>query len=139
MDAIRAASETAMSALLAQSMRMRIVAENIANAESTGKTPGAEPYRRKTISFASVVGQADGVERLAVAKVGRDNAPFRLEEIPGHPAADSAGLVKLPNINMIYEMADMRQASRSYEANLQVVKQGGEMMSSLVDLLRSTG
>lgn len=136
MDPVNAASSMAASALFAQSMRMRIVAENMANAQSTGAKPGADPYQRKTVSFAEVL---DGVTEqpvVQVADVGRDTAPFPVEKMPWHPAADAEGNVKMPNVNMIVEMADMRQAARSYEANVQVIKQSHDMANTLIDLLR---
>lgn len=139
MDPIGSASDVAFSGLLAQSMRMKVIAENIANADSTGKTAGAEPYQRKTITFSNVY---DSVKEAIEVKsdVATDtSSSLRIEHMPGHPAADSKGDVKFPNVNMIVEMADMKQALRSYEANLQVVKQSREMASSLIDLLRSSG
>jgi flagellar basal-body rod protein FlgC len=137
MDPIKAASLSAYSGLAAQSLRMRVIAENISNVESTGKTQGADPYRRKTISFAAELDSVSGAALLSVSDIGRDPQAFPVEHRPGHPAADSKGNVKMPNVNMIVEMTDMRQATRSYEANLQVVKQAREMSSNLVDLLRS--
>ncbi len=139
MDPIGAASDTAFSGLLGQSMRMKVIAENIANADSTGKSAGAEPYRRKTIAFSNVYNSVKQTVEIK-SDVGTDTSTsLRVEHIPGHPAADGNGDVKFPNVNMMVEMADMKQALRSYEANLQVVRQGREMASSLVDLLRSNG
>lgn len=139
MDPISAAGETAFSGLLAQSTRMKVIAENIANADSTGKTPGAEPYRRKTVAFSNIYNSLkDAVEIKSDVSLD-SHSPLRIEHVPGHPAANTAGDVKFPNVNMIIEMADMKQALRSYEANLQVVRQGREMASGLVDLLRSNG
>jgi len=138
MDPLKAASASAYSGLAAQSMRMRITAENISNAESTGSTAGADPYRRKTVSFAQELDNLSGANVVRVSEVGVDPSPFVVEYQPGHPAADDKGNVKMPNVNMIVEMTDMRMAARSYEANLQVIRQGREMSASLVDLLRST-
>ncbi len=139
MDPISAASMTAFSGLDAQSIRMKVIAENIANAQSTGKTPGADPYRRKMVSFANVLDETSGANMVQVDQSGVDRSSFRVEHMPGHPAADAQGNVKLPNVDMIVEMADMKEALHSYDANLQVIKQGREMMSGLVDLLRSNG
>jgi flagellar basal-body rod protein FlgC len=139
MDPVRAAGTTAFSGLNAQSIRMKVIAENIANAQSTGKTPGADPYRRKTVSFSNVFDEAQSAAVVQVDQAGVDPSPFRVEHMPGHPAANAQGDVKLPNVDMIVEMADMKEALRSYDANLQVIRQGREMMSSLVDLLRSNG
>jgi flagellar basal-body rod protein FlgC len=139
MDPISAAATTAFSGLSAQSIRMKVIAENIANAQSTGKTPGADPYRRKLVSFANVLDETKGAAMVQVDQSGVDKSAFKIEHIPGHPAADAQGNVKLPNVDMIVEMADMKEALHSYDANLQVIRQGREMMSSLVDLLRSNG
>ena len=136
-DPLQSALKIAASALEAQSSRMRVVSENLANAESTGQTPGSDPYRRKTISFANEFDRASEASLVKIADIGVDRSPFRVEYDPGHPAADNAGFVKLPNVNMLVEMADMREANRSYEANLQVIKQAREMVSMTLDLLRS--
>ena len=138
MDPISSATTTAFSGLSAQSIRMKIIAENIANAQSTGRTPGADPYRRKMVAFANVMDETRGTTTVQVDQSGVDKAPFKIEHIPGHPAADAQGNVKLPNVDMIVEMGDMKEALHSYDANLQVIRQGREMMSGLVDLLRST-
>jgi len=119
-------------------MRLRIVSENIANVESTGRTPGSDPYRRKTISFAQTLDEVTGASTVSIAEVGKDQSAFTVEHDPGHPAADAKGNVKRPNVNMIVEMTDLRQAVRSYEANLQVIRQGREMSSSLIDMLRNS-
>ena len=127
----------ASSGLEAQSTRMRIVSENLANAGATGRTAGADPYQRKTVTFDAAMDRAAGAQLVKVKEVGVDRTPFRVEYEPGHPAADKAGYVKLPNVNMLIEMADMREVNRSYEANLQVVKQVRSMLGMTVDLLRS--
>ncbi len=138
MDPLKAASASAYSALAAQSMRMKVTAENIANSESTGSTPGSDPYRRKTVSFAQELDAVTGATNVRVSDIGTDSSPFIVEYQPGHPAADEKGNVKMPNVNVIVEMTDMKMAARSYEANLQVIRQGREMSASLVDLLRGT-
>ncbi|WP_395664877.1 flagellar basal body rod protein FlgC [Methylocella sp.] len=137
-DPLEASLKVAGSGLAAQSMRMRVVSENLANAQSTGSSPGADPYARKTITFASELDRASGVDLVKTQGVGVDKSPFRVEQDPGNPAADAAGFVKLPNVNLIMEMADMREANRSYEANLQVVRQTRELASMTIDLLRSS-
>lgn len=136
MDALAASSRIAASGLQAQSMRMRVVAENIANAQSTGATAGSDPFARKTITFRTTFDHALGASSVAVKDIGTDKAPFPVEYDPGNPAADRDGNVKLPNVNMLVEMADMREANRSYEANLQMIKQSRSMIAGLVDLLR---
>jgi flagellar basal-body rod protein FlgC len=138
-DGLSASLRVAASGLEAQSMRLRVVSENLANAESAGKVPGADPYRRKDVLFTAELDRLSGASLVSVNGTRPDPSPFRLEYQPGHPAADAAGYVKLPNVNMIVELADMKQANRSYEANLQVVKQAREMISMTIDLLRSQG
>ncbi|MGR9391745.1 flagellar basal body rod protein FlgC [Rhizobium leguminosarum] len=137
MDPLSAAMKIAGSGLEAQSTRLRIVSENIANARSTGDTPGAEPYRRKTITFGQQMDRASGVETVGVKKVGVDEGDFNTEFDPSNPAADQKGVVKLPNVNILVEMADMREANRSYDANLQTIKQTRDLISSTIDLLKS--
>ena len=135
-DALISAMKTSASGLEAQSMRVRIISENLANAQSTGSTPGSDPFRRKTITFGEELDRMSGATLVDVKSVQTDQTPFGLEFDPGNPAANAAGYVKMPNVNLILEMADMREANRSYESNLQVVKQSREMISMTIDLLR---
>ena len=137
MDPLSAAMKIAGSGLEAQSTRLRIVSENIANARSTGDTPGADPYRRKTITFGQQMDRVSGLETVNVKKVGEDEGDFSTEFDPSNPAADQKGVVKLPNVNILVEMADMREANRSYDANLQTIKQTRDLISSTIDLLKS--
>lgn len=137
LDPLAVSQRIAASGLEAQSMRLRIVSENLANAESTGRTPGSDPYRRKDVLFSAELDQLSGATMTTVAGTRADPSPFRLEYRPGHPAADASGNVKLPNVNVIVELADMKEANRSYEANLQVLRQGREMLQMTIDLLRS--
>ena len=137
-DPMQFTMKVAASGLQAQSDRVRVVSENMANAQSTATTAGADPYTRKTVSFESEIDRLTGAYLVNIESVDFDRSPFRLEHDPGHPAADEAGYVKLPNVNLLIEMADMREANRSYEANLQVIKQAREMISMTIDLLRST-
>lgn len=139
MDPLLASMKIAGSGLQAQSLRLRLVSENLANVESTGKSAGSDPYRRKSVSFSNELDRASGVTLVKADEVIARQDSYRLEYRPGHPAADAAGYVKLPDVNMIVEMADMRQANRSYESNLQVIKQAREMISMTIDLLRSQG
>lgn len=136
-DPLAASSRIAGTGMEAQSERMRVIAENIANAQSTGKAAGSAPYTRKTITFRTALDRASGTAAVAVRQIGEDKAPFRVEYDPGNPAADADGNVKLPNVNMLIEMADMREANRSYEANLQMIKQTRSMIASIIELLRS--
>lgn len=138
MDALTTAVKVAGTGLGAQSERMRVVSENLANAQSTSDVPGGDPYQRKTISFAAELDRESGGSMVNVSAIARDNTDFPLEYQPGHEAADENGYVKMPNVNMLVEMADMREANRGYEANLQVMKQARELISMTIDLLRST-
>jgi len=137
-DPLQVALKVAASGLEVQSKRVRIVAENMANAQSTGNTPGAAPYTRKTISFETEVDHLTGANFVRVESIDFDSSPYPIEHDPGHPAADAKGYVRLPNVNILVEMADMREASRTYEANLQVIRQAREMISMTIDLLRSS-
>jgi flagellar basal-body rod protein FlgC len=137
-DPLSSALRVAASGLDVQSARLRVVAENLANAQSTGATPGSDPYQRKTIAFSAEMDRVSGASLVEVGEIGTDKTPFRVEYDPAHPAADDSGYVKLPNVNMLIEMADMREANRSYEADLQIVKQARQMISMTIDLLRST-
>ncbi|MFZ4807703.1 MAG: flagellar basal body rod protein FlgC [Hyphomicrobiaceae bacterium] len=137
-DPLKASLRIASTGLEVQSRRLTLVSENMANAESTGKTPGSDPYARKTISFESALDDASGANIVKVSGLDTDKAPFRMEHRPGHPAADANGYVKLPNVNVLVELADMREANRSYQANLQVVKQTREMISLTIDMLRTS-
>ena len=136
MDALSAALKVASSGLGVQSERLRVVSENMANAQSTGTTPGSDPYRRKTISFSAELDRGTGGSLVHVDKIARDPSEFPVEFLPGHEAADANGFVKMPNVNVLLEMADMTEANRSYEANLQVIKQARELISMTIDLMR---
>jgi flagellar basal-body rod protein FlgC len=137
-DPLQASLRIASSGLEAQSTRLRVVSENLANVNSTGNAAGADPYRRKTVTFDAEMDRTMGARVVSVKEFGTDRSPFRVEHDPGHPAADSAGNVKLPNVNMLVEMADMRETNRSYEANLQIVKQSRSMVGMVIDMLRGT-
>jgi flagellar basal-body rod protein FlgC len=135
-DAISSALRIAASGLEAQSTRLRVVSENVANSRSTGETPGSDPYRRKTVTFTSEIDRLTGAEIVQVKDVGLDRSEFKAEYDPGNPAADADGYVKMPNVSPLVEMADMREANRSYEANLQVIKQARELINLTIDLMR---
>ena len=135
-DDLRAAIVTSGSGLRVQSTRLRIISENLANANSTSAVRGGDPYARKTISFVQDLDRASGAHLVRIDAIAKDKSPFRTQLDPGHPAADEKGQVKLPNVNPLLEMADMREANRSYEANLQVVRQAREMITDLIDLLK---
>lgn len=120
----------------AQGQRLRVVAENLANADSVSEVPGGDPYRRKTISFKNQLDRALGMETVQVSKVGEDPSDFRVKYDPGNPAADAKGYLKLPNVNSLIEMSDMREAQRSYEANLRAIEVARSMLQRTIDLIR---
>jgi len=126
----------AASGLRAQAGRMRVISENIANADSTADRPGADPYRRKVASFERRLDREMGADLVQLGRVKRDEGAFKTRLDPGHPAADAKGEVKLPNVNSTIEMMDMREAQRSYEANLNVVGATRRMLARTLDILR---
>ncbi|WP_102224500.1 flagellar basal body rod protein FlgC [Acidimangrovimonas sediminis] len=136
MDVLKSIASIAASGMRAQGERLKIVSENVANAESTGTTPGADPYRRKTVSFGTMVDQQTGDAEVRVTEIGQDRSDFRVRYDPASPAADAQGYVKLPNVNPILEMSNMREASRSYEANINMLETGRKMEEQIVDLLK---
>lgn len=122
----------------AQGTRIRVISENVANADTTGLTPGADPYRRQTITFKDELDRSTGSRLVQVDDIGTDKTTdFNLEFMPDHPAADESGYVKTPNVNMLLEMMDIREAQRSYEANLGMIEQSRALISRTIDLLRS--
>jgi flagellar basal-body rod protein FlgC len=128
----------ANSGLHSQSLRIRVAAENLANANSTARVEGGDPYRRKTVNFAEAIEHDSGASLVSVTRIARDPSPFNIEFDPSNPDADVDGNVLKPNVNPIIEMADMREANRSYEANLQVIKQTRDLISMTIDLMRSS-
>ena len=138
-NALGTSLSIASSGLVAQSRRIAVVSENVANASSTSKVPGGDAFRRKTIAFEAQVDDLDGPSAVSVAEIGTDQTPFRLEHNPSHPAADADGNVKLPNVDMSIELADMREAARTYQANVQVIKQARELISMTINMLGAQG
>lgn len=128
------AQSIAASALRAQQARMRIIAENLANADSTSKTAGGDPYRRQEPIFEPT--KVAGAKGVRMSKVEPDQSDFRQEYDPGHPSADAKGYVKLPNVNSLVEALDMREAQRAYEANLNVIETSRQMDLRTLDLLK---
>jgi len=121
----------------AQSERTRVISENIANANTAANTPGDDPYSRKVITFKNEMDRQYGVKFVQVEDIAADdNTPFKLKYMPDHPGANEAGYVQMPNVNMLIEMNDMREAQRSYEANLGMIEQTRSMMMRTIDLLR---
>jgi flagellar basal-body rod protein FlgC len=136
MDFLKSLS-IAAAGLKAQSGRMRVISENIANADSTAQRPGADPYRRKIPTFRAEMDRALDASVVAMGRVRTDPSEFRVKHEPGHPAADPNGYVKYPNVNSLVEMTDMREAQRSYEANLNVIGATRRMIQRTIDLLRA--
>ena len=126
----------AASGMDAQTTRLRVIAENLANQDSTGSTPGADPYRRKTITFENRLDQQLGADTVRVKKVDRDASEFPQHYDPSNPAANATGYVKLPNVNGMAEMMDMREAERSYNANLAVMQTSRSMLTRTIGLLK---
>ncbi len=123
--------------LRAQAGRMRIISENIANADSTPQSAGADPYRRKIPTFRSELDRTLDTPLVELGKVQTDTSAFRLKYEPGHPAADTNGNVKYPNVNPLVEMTDMRDAQRSYEANINVISATRRMIQRTIDILKA--
>ncbi len=135
MDSLKSISSTAASGMRAQAERLRVVSENVANSGTTSETAGGDPYRRKTISFGSGTDEATGAAIVEVSDISQDMSSFQLRYDPSHPAADGNGYVKLPNVNPLIEMSNMREAARGYEANLSMMERAREMRSQLLNLL----
>lgn len=135
MDLIRSMKISA-TGMRAQGTRLRVVSENIANATTTAQVPGGSPYRRKTIFFENELNRQINADTVRVKKVSVDRSPFKMKYEPFHPAANADGYVAYPNVNSIIEMSDMREAQRSYEANLSVLDTSKNMIMATLDILR---
>jgi len=135
MDFLKSIS-IAASGLRAQAGRMRVLSENIANADSTPQAPGADPYRRRIPTFRSEVDRALDARVIAMGRVRTDQSDFRLKHEPGHPSADANGNVRYPNVNPMIEMTDMREAQRSYEANINIIGATRRMIQRTLEILK---
>ena len=135
MDLLKAMT-MASKGMQAQGVRMRVISENMANAETTSKTAGGNPYQRQLVTFKNELNRADDVREVSVDKIIKDKSDFLMKYDPSHPSADARGYVKMPNVNSLVEMMDMREAQRSYEANLGVIEVARAMLMRTVDLLR---
>jgi flagellar basal-body rod protein FlgC len=136
MDFLRSLS-IAASGLKAQSGRMRIISENIANADSTSNVAGGAPYQRKLPTFKNKFDDELGAQVVELGKIVRDKAAFPTKYEPGHPAANAAGYVQLPNVNSLVEQMDLREAQRSYESNLNVITATRRMVARTIEILRA--
>jgi flagellar basal-body rod protein FlgC len=131
-DAIQVAS----AGMRVQGTRVQIASQNLANSDSLATTPGGEPYRRKTVSFREALDRDSGLHLVGIERYGVDKGAFDQRHDPSHPAADAAGYVKLPNVEPLVELMDMREAQRTYEANLQAMSLTRTMVSQTLDLLK---
>lgn len=127
--------KVAAAGLSAQSARLQVISQNLANAQSTGTTPGAEPYRRKIVTFKSVLDQTDNIQMVKTGPIATASGDFDRHYDPAHPAADKDGYVMTPNVNPLVELMDMREAQQSYQANLSVIDAAKSMLSHTLDLL----
>ena len=125
----------ASAGMKAQGTRLRVIAENIANADSLAQTPEGSPYRRQTVTFKNELDRSIGVDVLKVDKIGVDRSDFEKRYDPNHPAADPDGYVLVPNVNTLVELMDMREAQRSYEANVSVIKASKSMLRNTIGVL----
>jgi flagellar basal-body rod protein FlgC len=128
---------TAASAMRAESLRLRVVSENLANANSTGAGPNDLPYQRRLVTFHDAVDPTTGAAIVEPGQITTDPTPFRTVYDPSHPAADANGYVKMPNVNELVEVADMREAQRSYEANLAALSESRSMIAKTLDILKA--
>ena len=119
-----------------QGARLRVISENIANADSLPQDANGKPYRRKLITFQNSLNRSMGLNMVKVHSIKADQSEFGKKFDPNHPAADEDGYVLTPNVNSLIEMSDMREAQRSYEANLQLIKASKAMLNSAIEILR---
>lgn len=135
MDDLARAMQISAAGLRAQSGRIRVVAENVANAQSTAAGPGLEPYRRQVPVFSNVLDRTVGARLVEVSRVALDPSAFTLKFDPGHPAANAEGYIETPNVNPLVEMMDLREAQRSYEANLGALESARAMAGATLRIL----
>ena len=129
-------ADIAVSGMKAQAQRLKVISENMAHAESVSAEPGKDPYRRQVVTFQQYVDRETGADMVKVGKIVKDKSEFIKKYDPNHPAADAQGYVSMPNVNPLIEMMDMKEAQRSYEANLSVVQTSREMNSKILDILK---
>jgi len=133
---LESALDTSASGMRSQSERMKIVTENIANADTIGINPNDDPYRRKTIYFQEVKDPYSQTKLVTVRKVARDNSDFKLAYQPNHPAANADGYIKTPNVDKNLEAMDLKESQRSYEANVSAIENTKQIMERTLDLMR---
>jgi len=125
------------SGLKAQGTRMRVISENLANADSQAAGPGVDPYRRKVVTFRNHLDRQMGAQLVTMNRIGYDRTDFEMRYDPSHPSADGDGYIRMPNVKPLIELMDMREAQRTYEANLSVIEASRNMLLRTIDLLRS--
>lgn len=135
-DELFKAMKISAAGMKVQGSRLRVISQNVANADSLPQDPGQSPYRRKVVTFKNELDRGLGVDLVAVDKVTVDRSEFKKQFDPNHPAADADGYVLAPNVTTLIEMMDMREAARSYEANLSAIKTSRSMLQSAIDILR---
>lgn len=133
---IESALRISAAGMNVQGTRLRVVAENLANRDSTGQSPGADPYRRRTVTFANRLDREIGTNTVRVSRVGTAQGEFPLRFDPSHPAANAQGYVRTPNVDSLVETMDMREAQRSYSANLGVLEASRAMLTRTIEALR---
>jgi flagellar basal-body rod protein FlgC len=136
MDDLSISSKVASAGMKAQATRLRIISENLANADSTSEVPGKEPYRRKLITFRNALNKELGADQVKVKRIENDKTPLKSKYDPSHPGANAEGYVQVPNVNSLVELMDMREAQRSYEANMNVISTSRSMVSKTLELLK---
>ncbi len=136
MDDLSISSKVAAAGMKAQATRLRVIAENLANADSTSEYAGGDPYRRKVVSFQNALDRELEADLVRVKRIYEDRSGFETKYDPTHPAADGNGYVAQPNVNPLIEMMDMREAQRSYEANMNVISTSRQMMVKTLELLK---
>ena len=129
-------ADIAVSGMKAQAERLRVISENMANADSVGIRPGEDPYRRQVVTFKNYVDEATGAQLVKVDKVLPDRSPFQMKYMPDHPAANAEGYVAMPNVKPLVEMMDMKEAQRSYDANMSMMQTARDMNSKILDVLK---
>lgn len=129
-------ADIAVSGMKAQAERLRVISENMANADSVGIRPGEDPYRRQVVTFKNYVDEATDAQLVKVDKVLPDRSPFQMKYMPDHPAANAEGYVAMPNVNPLVEMMDMKEAQRSYDANMSMMQTARDMNSKILDVLK---
>jgi flagellar basal-body rod protein FlgC len=136
MDDLLVSSKLAIAGMKAQAKRLRVISENLANADSVASTPGGNPYQRKVVTFQNVLNEEIGADMVEIGSIEKDKTAFPKEFDPANPAAGLDGYVKLPNVNPLIEMMDMKEAQRSYEANLRTIESSRSMMKDTINLLK---